>query len=87
MSAREIEAEAVKAAERSVGRMKSHIGDTVGCIWSQEVIDAVSSLANPSLEMGNLVVIVSRPLAEQIILQYTKIDSCRQLTYPRRRWC
>lgn len=66
MSDREIEEEAVKTAERNTGissnqsMMTSHIGSTVGCIWSQEVIDAVSSLANPSLETSNLVVIVSQ---------------------------
>ena len=66
MSDREVEEEAVKTAERNTGigsnqsRMTSHIGSTVGCIWSQEVIDAVSSLANPSLETSNLLVIVSQ---------------------------
>jgi hypothetical protein len=72
MSAREVEAEAVKAAERSSGvgsnpsRMTSHIGDTVGCIWSPEVTDAISSLASPSLDTGNLVVMVSyRSFAKQ----------------------
>jgi len=66
MSDREIEEEAVKTAERNTNissnqsRVTSRIGSTVGCIWSQEVIDAVSSLANPSLETSNLVVIVSQ---------------------------
>ena len=91
MSAREVEAEAVKAAERSgsVGsgppRMTSHTADTVGCTWSPQVAGAVSSLADPSLETGNLVVMVScRSFA---MAMYTEVDSYRQLTYQRRRWC
>lgn len=66
MSAREQEMEAVRAAERSSGvisssaRKTSHLaGSSVGCAWSQEVTDAVSSLAAGSSETGNLVVIVS----------------------------
>jgi len=60
MSPQELEVEAVKAAERTTGnqpRMTSHVGEPVGCTWSPEVSDAVSDLANPSIEKGNLVII------------------------------
>ena len=63
MSARELEMRAVKEAEwsgtvSSSQARTSHLADTVGVKWSQEVTDAVASLADPNSENGNLVVIV-----------------------------
>jgi len=85
MSDREIEEEAVKTAERNAGigsnqsRMTSHIGSTVGCIWSHEVIDAVSSLANPSLETNNLVVITIDIPTETLVLVEHRMASLDEL--------
>lgn len=79
MSAREVEMQQVKAAERSSGISSSqarttHMGDIVGCPWSDEVKEAVASLSAPDNVEANLVVIVS---VDQSIVDIRDTDVMR----------